>query len=260
MDNNLSLQIDEVEALTSIYEDKLEVISEASRTYLFKINSDPYYKCNLQFRLPPRYPENEPPYYELHAPWLKADEKEHIHKSLDKLFDQSGGACILYEWIEFIKEYIDGKIPTEEEKETSQVVDTPIQISQVQIPTIIHGEPITDRRSTFQAHIAAVSQVSEVKVAREVLLSNRKISNATHNIVAYRIFNNGTLIQDCDDDGETAAGGRLLHLLQILNAKNVVVIVSRWYGGILLGPDRFKHINNAARTLLMEHGYVKQKS
>ena len=28
--------------------------------------------------------------------------------------------------------------------------------------------------------------------------------------------------QDCDDDGEAAAGGRLLHLLQIVDAKNVV--------------------------------------
>lgn len=28
---------------------------------------------------------------------------------------------------------------------------------------------------------------------------------------------------------------------------NVAVVVSRWYGGIQLGPDRFKHINNATR-------------
>ena len=25
----------------------------------------------------------------------------------------------------------------------------------------------------------------------------------------------GVFVQDCDDDGETAAGGRLLHLLQV---------------------------------------------
>jgi hypothetical protein len=28
--------------------------------------------------------------------------------------------------------------------------------------------------------------------------------------------------QDYDDDGESAAGGRLLHLLQIVDARNVV--------------------------------------
>lgn len=43
---------------------------------------------------------------------------------------------------------------------------------------------------------------------------------------------------------------------QILNVHNVLVVVSRWYGGILLGPDRFKHINNCARNVLVEHDYV----
>ncbi|OWK59722.1 Histamine H3 receptor [Lonchura striata] len=44
--------------------------------------------------------------------------------------------------------------------------------------------------------------------------------------------------------------------LQILNVHNVLVVVSRWYGGILLGPDRFKHINNCARNVLVEYDYV----
>ena len=35
-------------------------------------------------------------------------------------------------------------------------------------------------------------------------------------------------MKDCNDDGETAAGGRLLHLLEILEAKNLLVVVSRW--------------------------------
>ena len=65
--------------------------------------------------------------------------------------------------------------------------------------------------------------------------------------------------QDFDDDGETAAGMRLLKLLQIVNASNVVVVVSRWYGGTLLGPCRFQYITNAARSLLDECGYITSK-
>jgi putative IMPACT (imprinted ancient) family translation regulator len=38
-----------------------------------------------------------------------------------------------------------------------------------------------------------------------------------------------------------------------------VQVVTRWYGGIHLGPDRFKIINNVARSLLDDEGYVKQK-
>lgn len=44
-----------------------------------------------------------------------------------------------------------------------------------------------------------------------------------------------------------------------MDARNVMVIVTRWYGGIHLGPDRFKHINNCTRELLEAHGYVKDK-
>lgn len=49
------------------------------------------------------------------------------------------------------------------------------------------------------------------------LYENKKIANATHNIYAYRIFKEDTktFIQDCEDDGETHAGGRVLHLLQV---------------------------------------------
>ena len=66
-------------------------------------------------------------------------------------------------------------------------------------------------------------------------------------------------LQDYDDDGESAAGGRLLKLLTLVGAENIVVVVSRWYGGVLLGPARFTHINNAARQLLDECGYVSSK-
>ena len=62
--------------------------------------------------------------------------------------------------------------------------------------------------------------------------------------------------QDYDDDGEDAAGSRLLHLLQILNVKDTIVVVTRWYGGVKLGPARFTHINNAARVLLEKCGHL----
>jgi Uncharacterized protein family UPF0029 len=61
---------------------------------------------------------------------------------------------------------------------------------------------------------------------------------------------------DNDDDGETAAGGRLAHLLQILEVPNVLVVVTRYFGGIHLGPDRFKHINQAARAALEVGGFL----
>lgn len=35
-----------------------------------------------------------------------------------------------------------------------------------------------------------------------------------------------------------------------------MVVVSRWFGGVLLGPDRFRLINNTARSLLSTCGYI----
>jgi len=61
-----------------------------------------------------------------------------------------------------------------------------------------------------------------------------------------------------DDDGEGGAGDKLLNLLDVCNAINCVIIVTRWYGGVHLGPDRFKHINERALTLLKDRGYISQ--
>jgi putative IMPACT (imprinted ancient) family translation regulator len=63
-------------------------------------------------------------------------------------------------------------------------------------------------------------------VCRQVLqelYENKKIAHATHNMYAYRIWKEDTkcFIQDCNDDGETRGGSRLLHLLQVLELKNL---------------------------------------
>lgn len=133
-------------------------------------------------------------------------------------------------------------------------------------PVIAHGESVVDRKSVFQGHSAAIHQVEHVQIVLNKLKENKKIENAFHNMWAYRIdkrdstarvaSNSSYILQDCDDDGEAAAGGRLMTLLSILNVVNVMVVVTRWYGGIQLGPARFKHINNAARDSLVKGGFV----
>lgn len=55
---------------------------------------------------------------------------------------------------------------------------------------------------------------------------------------------------DNNDDGEDGAGKRLSHLLEMRNEDGVLVVVSRWFGGIQLGPKRFAHITSTAQVLL----------
>ncbi len=52
--------------------------------------------------------------------------------------------------------------------------------------------------------------------------------------------------------GEAKAGPKLAELISNMGVNNLVVVVSRWYGGIQLGPDRFRHISNAARLAIDE--------
>ena len=152
-------------------------------------------------------------------------------------------------------------VDSTEENIPDDVVTEDANALHAECPQIVTGPTLEDRKSVFQGHAAKVTSLAEVKAVMEELKRCSKIARATHNMFAYRIQGekNSSLLQDCDDDGEDAAGGRMLHLLQLLDVKNVLVVVSRWYGGIHLGPDRFKHINNAARHVLELAGLISDR-
>ncbi|KAL4929688.1 putative aromatic amino acid aminotransferase [Aspergillus undulatus] len=155
-------------------------------------------------------------------------------------------------------------------------------------PPWILSEVITEKKSVFVGRAAHVTSLDQAKAYLDHLLAgDKKVASATHNISAWRIrqqtgsnSKNGAavgvkgsststsvspsaptemIIQDSDDDGETAAGGRLLHLMQLMDVWDVVVVVTRWYGGVLLGPDRFRIINAAGRDALVRGGFGKDK-
>ncbi|XP_062344621.1 protein IMPACT isoform X1 [Cinclus cinclus] len=242
-------QIDEIEALSSIYGDDWCVVDEDEKIYCIKISDcldQPKWTLCLQVILPPGYPTAEPPIYQLNAPWLRGQDYTELANSLEEIYVQNLGESILYLWVEKIREVLVEKAqssdPEPDIKKTTEEVDEddggdflldyqPIQEDQIkmlnymtsesqedeELPPIHHGNPITDRRSTFQAHLAPVVTTRQVKRVLENLYENKKIASATHNIYAYRIFceDKQTFLQDCEDDGETAAGGRLLHLMQV---------------------------------------------
>jgi putative IMPACT (imprinted ancient) family translation regulator len=119
---------------------------------------------------------------------------------------------------------------------------------------------VIELKSVFVARSAPVSTPDQAKqYLLHLLDSDKKIRSATHNITAWRIKgDNGVTFQDCDDDGETAAGGRILHLIQLMDLWNVMVVVTRWYGGHQLGPKRFSIINTVARDAFVKAGLVKE--
>lgn len=66
-------------------------------------------------------------------------------------------------------------------------------------PEILHDEPITDRKSTFQAHVARVTDVDEVYAVMRSLLENKKIASATHNIQVRTTLNSFAIKLFCDE-------------------------------------------------------------
>lgn len=115
------------------------------------------------------------------------------------------------------------------------------------------GETITDRRSKFIAHMAPVSSVDDVHEVVATLRQQKHIAIAAHpTIWAYRFTDaNGVVHQNSDDDGEKGASTRMMFLLDQLKVDGYVVVVTRWFGGTLLGPDRFKHIMEVTKNMLL---------
>jgi hypothetical protein len=112
------------------------------------------------------------------------------------------------------------------------------------------------------AHVASVQRMDHVHwVLAELLFQDRKVAKAAHNMIAYRFWDSDRecLVSDNDDDGEKGSGSKLAALLEMADARNAMVVVSRWFGGVLLGPSRFKYIACTARDALDEAGFLPAK-
>jgi len=105
---------------------------------------------------------------------------------------------------------------------------------------------ITDRKSVYSVSIGLVNNRTGIK---DFLIETKKGKNhhkATHHTWAVRIAHEGVVYESKSDDGETGAGNVVLRILQKKNMINTVICVTRWYGGIKLEADRFKHVQDAS--------------
>lgn len=58
--------------------------------------------------------------------------------------------------------------------------------------------------------------------------------------------------QDYGDDGEDGAGVRLAGLLASMKVVGVLVVVSRWFGGVKLGSERWRCISGVGREAIVK--------
>ena len=94
---------------------------------------------------------------------------------------------------------------------------------------------IIEKKSKFIANLFKIESEEE---AEDILKQiKKKYHDARHNCYAYRIIKDNQILQRFSDDGEPSgtAGAPILAILEKLELTNVLVVVTRYFGGILLG-------------------------
>lgn len=93
---------------------------------------------------------------------------------------------------------------------------------------------ITEKKSRFIASVQKAGTETEALAFIEAM--KKKYWNARHNCYAYIIGERQELVR-CSDDGEPGgtAGRPMLDVLLGAGLTNVVVVVTRYFGGVLLG-------------------------
>ena len=103
--------------------------------------------------------------------------------------------------------------------------------------TILNDETaeIVEKKSKFIANLIHVESIEDAE--NKIKEIKKKYHDARPNCVAYRVSEGGQIVEKSSDDGEPSgtAGGPMLNILKKNNLCNLVVIVTRYFGGILLG-------------------------
>ncbi|NLY30310.1 MAG: YigZ family protein [Firmicutes bacterium] len=113
------------------------------------------------------------------------------------------------------------------------------------------------KRSKFIGTAAPASDEAEALAFIEKIKDEHK--QATHNVYAYQIGENNQL-QRFSDDGEPSgtAGMPVLEVIKQMDLRNVVVVVTRYFGGTLLGAGGLvRAYTEGAKIGILAAGIVK---
>jgi uncharacterized YigZ family protein len=92
-----------------------------------------------------------------------------------------------------------------------------------------------EKRSRFICHLFYVETERDVK--EKIAKANNRFADASHNCYAYILFNDNIPLKRFSDDHEPSgtAGMPILKVLESNDIYNILAIVTRYFGGTLLG-------------------------
>lgn len=115
---------------------------------------------------------------------------------------------------------------------------------------------IIEKKSKFIANIFHI----ETKEEAENIINQigKKYFDARHNCYAYIIIKNENKVEKYSDDGEPSgtAGAPILTILRKNNLANTLVIVTRYFGGILLGTGGLVRAYSQATAEVMKKSVI----
>ena len=111
-----------------------------------------------------------------------------------------------------------------------------------------------ERRSRFIGHIRPVSSEEEALAFLSEMRS--QYWDATHNVYAYRLRQSGAQRYSADGEPQGTAGMPTLDVLRKSGVTDVAAVVTRYFGGILLGAGGLVRAYSHAVSLALESSGV----
>ena len=115
-----------------------------------------------------------------------------------------------------------------------------------------------ERKSKFIGYVKPVGSKQE---AEDFIASIReKHKDATHNCTAYKVIDNGQEYFKTDDDGEPSgtAGKPMGDIITYMEVENLVVVATRYFGGIKLGAGGLvRAYAKTAKLAIQEAGIIE---
>ncbi len=119
------------------------------------------------------------------------------------------------------------------------------------------GEYI-EKKSRFIAYVAPVE--TEADALAFLAQIRTRHADARHNVYAYRVIENNTTRYSDDGEPQGTAGIPILDVLRKQELQNVILVVTRYFGGILLGaPGLVRAYTAAAVEALEQAGIAEYK-
>ncbi|MBR0277184.1 MAG: YigZ family protein [Clostridia bacterium] len=122
---------------------------------------------------------------------------------------------------------------------------------------IENSDEFVEKRSKFIGYVKPVT--TEAEAVDFIKKIRAKHPDATHNVYAYKVRENN--IQRYSDDGEPAgtAGIPVLDVIQKENLTDICVVVTRYFGGTLLGTGGLVRAYTKGAKIGIESATVVEK-